>query len=186
MTSSDKRLFSPDSKNFLSPVGFKFIIERIPTVEFFCQTVNVPEISIGTRTIETRVKPYDLPGDKMTFGDLQLSFMINENMDNYYEVYKWLKGLTNPRTESQFIEYLNTIDEKGRPTDFNKITTDARLLVLNSNYTTVTTAVFMNIFPVSLSGVRFSADPSDIDYVTADATFKYTLMEFITDDNKRI
>ena len=93
MTSSSK-LFSPDSKNFLSPVGFKFLIERVPTVEFFCQTVNIPEISIGSRQIETRVKAYDTPGDKMTFGDLQLTFMINENMDNYYEIYKWLKGLS--------------------------------------------------------------------------------------------
>ncbi len=180
------RLFSPDSKNFLAPVGFKFVIERVPTVEFFCQSVNLPEMSIGTRTIDNRVKAYDLPGDKMTQGDLTLSFMINENMDNFYEIYNWLKGLTNPGTEQQFWDYMNTIDEKGRPTDFNKITTDARLLVLDSNFNTITTAVFMNIFPTSLSGVRFTADANDIDYVTADAVFKYTLMEFIDSDGKRI
>ena len=46
--------------------------------------------------------------------------------------------------------------------------------------------MFMNIFPTSLSGVRFTADANDIDYVTADAVFKYTLMEFIDSDGKRI
>ena len=185
MTSSSK-LFSPDSKNFLSPVGFKFLIERLPTVEFFCQTVNIPEISIGNRTIETRVKAYDTPGDKMTFGDLNLTFMINENMDNYYEIYKWLKGMTNPKHEEEFANYLRGVYEPGRTTDYAKITTDARLLVLDSNFNTITTTIFMDVFPVSLSGVRFSADPTDIDYVTADVTFQYTLLEFEDSDGEKV
>ena len=185
MTSSPK-FFSPDNKNFLSPVGFKFIIERIPTVEFFCQTVNIPEISIGNRTIETRVKAYDTPGDKMTFGDLNLTFLINENMDNYYEVYKWLKGLSNPRHEEEFIQYLSGVTEVGRTDNFQKATTDARLLVLDSNFNSITTTVFQNLFPVSLSGVRLSADATDIDYVTADVTFKYTLLEFIDSEGNKV
>ena len=180
------KAFSPDNKNFLSPVGFKFLIERIPTVEFFCQTVNIPEISIGNRTIETRVKAYDTPGDKMTFGDLNLTFMINENMDNYYEIYKWLKGLTNPKEEQEFMNYMMGVKEAGRKGNFQKATTDARLLVLDSNMNTITTTVFMNLFPTSLSGVRFSADPTDIDYVTADVTFKYTLLEFIDSDGNKV
>jgi hypothetical protein len=180
------KAFSPDNKNFLSPVGFKFLIERIPTVEFFCQTVNIPEISIGNRTIETRVKAYDTPGDKMTFGDLNLTFMINENMDNYYEIYKWLKGLTNPKEEEEFMNYMMGVKEPGRRGNFQKATTDARLLVLDSNMNTITTTVFMNLFPTSLSGVRFSADPTDIDYVTADVTFKYTLLEFIDSDGNKV
>ena len=180
------KAFSPDNKNFLSPVGFKFLIERIPTVEFFCQTVNIPEISIGNRTIETRVKAYDTPGDKMTFGDLNLTFMINENMDNYYEIYKWLKGLPNPKEEQEFMNYMMGVKEAGRKGNFQKATTDARLLVLDSNMNTITTTVFMNLFPTSLSGVRFSADPTDIDYVTADVTFKYTLLEFIDSDGNKV
>ena len=180
------KAFSPDNKNFLSPVGFKFLIERIPTVEFFCQTVNIPEISIGNRTIETRVKAYDTPGDKMTFGDLNLTFMINENMDNYYEIYKWLKGLTNPKEEQEFMNYMMGVKEAGRKGNFQKATTDARLLVLDSNMNTITTTVFMNLFPTSLSGVRFSADPTDIDYVTADVTFQYTLLEFEDNDGNKV
>ena len=185
MTSSTP-MFSPDSKNFLSPVGFKFLIQRIPTVEFFCQTVNIPEISIGSRQIETRVKAYDTPGDKMTFGDLNLTFMINENMDNYYEIYKWLKGMTNPKHEEEFANYLRGVYEPGRPTDYQKITTDARLLVLDSNFNSITSVVFENLFPVSLSGVRLSADATDIDYVTADVSFKYTLLEFIDSDGNKV
>jgi len=112
--------------------------------------------------------------------------MINENMDNYYEIYKWLKGMTNPKHEEEFANYLRGVYEPGRQTDYAKITTDARLLVLDSNFNSITSVVFENIFPVSLSGVRLSADATDIDYVTADVTFKYTLLEFIDSDGAKV
>ena len=97
-----------------------------------------------------------------------------------------IRDRTNPKAEEQFFEYISTVDEPGRKNTFNKITTDAQLKILDSNYNTISTAKFLNIFPVSLSGVRFTADANDIDYVTADATFKYTLMEFINSDGKII
>lgn len=183
---SKKRLFTPDNKNFLAPVGFKFILDRAKNVEYFCQSVNIPDININTRVFDTRVKQYEVPGDKLQYGDLQLTFMINEDLDNYYEIYNWLKGLTNPEHESQWYEYLESIEEEGRTSAFQKITTDARLLVLDSNYNTTATAIFTNCFPTQLGGIRFSSDQSDIDYVTADVTFKYTLLEFIDKDGNRL
>ena len=84
----DQTLFSPNNQNFLSPVGFKFIIGRTPNVDFFCQSASIPQVEIGVREISTPVKEYSLPGDKMTFGDLNLSFLVNEDLDNYYEIYK--------------------------------------------------------------------------------------------------
>ena len=68
----------------------------------------------------------------MTFGDLNLTFLINENMDNYYEIYKWMKGLSNPKEEEEFFNYLAGVKkEVGRQEPFRKATTDARLLVLD-------------------------------------------------------
>ena len=179
--------FAPKNKNFLSPVGFKFIMSRTPNVDYFCQSASIPEVSIGVREVSTPVKDYTVPGDKMTFGDLNLTFLINENMDNYYEIYKWMKGLSNPKEEEEFFNYLAGVKkEVGRQEPFRKATTDARLLVLDSNFNTITTTVFMDVFPISLSGVRFSADPTDIDYVTADVTFQYTLLEFEDNDGNKV
>ena len=110
----DGTLFSPNNKNFLSPVGFKFIIGRTPNVDYFCQSAQIPQVEIGVREIPTPVKDYAVPGDKMNFGDLNLRFLVNEDMDNYFEIYKWLKGLTNPKAQANFQKYINTVDEKGR------------------------------------------------------------------------
>ena len=181
----DGTLFSPNNKNFLSPVGFKFVIGRTPNVDYFCQSASIPEVSIGVREIPTPVKAYSVPGDKMTFGDLSLRFLVNEDMDNYFEIYKWLKGLTNPKVQSDFAKYISTVDEKGRSSQFMKTMSDARLLVLNSNYNSIATINFYNIFPTSLTTLEFDASATDINYFTAEVNFRYTIYE-ITDKEQDI
>ena len=157
----EPNLFSPSNQNFLSPIGFKFIIGRTPNVDYFCQSAAVPQVEIGVREISTPVKDYSLPGDKMTFGDLNLRFLVNEDLDNYYEIYKWLKGLTNPLHQKNFQKYLASVDEKGRPEEFDKMMSDARLLILNSNYQSISTVNFFNIFPTSLTTLEFDSAASD-------------------------
>ena len=178
----DGTLFSPSNKNFLSPVGFKFIIGRTPNVDYFCQSASIPEVGIGVREIPTPVKDYSVPGDKMVFGDLNLRFLVNEDMDNYFEIYKWLKGLTNPKSQADFQKYITTVDEKGRDSQFMKTMSDARLLVLNSNYNSIATVNFYNIFPTSLTTLEFDASATDVNYFTAEVNFRYTIYE-ITDKN---
>ena len=179
----DGTLFSPSNKNFLSPVGVKFIIGRTPNVDYFCQSASIPEVGIGVREIPTPVKDYSVPGDKMVFGDLNLRFLVNEDMDNYFEIYKWLKGLTNPKVQSDFAKYIATVDEKGRDSQFMKTMSDARLLVLNSNYNSIATVNFYNIFPTSLTTLEFDASATDINYFTAEVNFRYTIYE-IADKNQ--
>ncbi len=178
----EPNLFSPSNQNFLSPIGFKFIIGRTPNVDYFCQSAAIPQVEIGVREITTPVKEYSLPGDKMTFGDLSLRFLVNEDLDNYYEIFKWLKGLTNPKHQKNFQKYLATVDERGRTTEFDKMMSDARLLILNSNYNTISIINFLNIFPTSLTTLEFDASATDVNYLTADVNFKYTMYE-ITDKN---
>ena len=178
--------FAPKNKNFLSPVGFKFIMSRTPNVDYFCQSASIPEVSIGAREISTPVKDYTVPGDKMTFGDLTLRFLVNEDLDNYFEIYKWLKGLTNPMNTGDFQKYLAIVDEKGRDSDFTKSMSDARLLVLNSNYQSIASVNFFNIFPTSLTTLEFDAAATDINYFTAEVNFKYSLYEITDKDQNKV
>ena len=178
----DGNIFTPSYQNFLSPVGFKFVIGRTPNVDFFCQRASIPEVEIGVRNIETPIKDYQVPGDKITYSDLRLTFLVNENLDNYYEIYKWLKGLSNPKEFEDFYEYINSVDEKGRMTKFSKQMSDARLLILNSNYNVISSVNFYNIFPTSLTTLDFDSSATDINYFTAEVNFKYTLYE-ITDES---
>ena len=47
---------APDKLDYASPIQFRFTCAKLPTVEFFCQTANVPSISLGTADVETPLK----------------------------------------------------------------------------------------------------------------------------------
>jgi len=126
-----------------------------------------------------------VPGDKMTFGDLNLRFLVNEDMDNYFDISNWLTGLNNPKEQATLDKYTATVEEKGSSSQFMKTMSDARLLVLNSNYNSIATINFYNIFPTSLTRLEFDASATDINYFTAEVNFRYTIYE-ITDKEQDI
>ena len=63
---------------------------------------------------------------------------------------------------------------------------DARLLILNSNYNTISAVNFFNIFPSSLTTLEFDASATDINYFTAEVNFKYTLYEITDKDGNKV
>jgi len=94
--------------------------------------------------------------------------------------------MANPKAQEEFYQYISTVDEKGRDTNFSKMMSDARLLILNSNYNTVSTVNFYNIFPVSLTTLEFDSSATDINYFTAEVNFKYTLYEITDSDGAKV
>ncbi len=61
----------------------------------------------------------------------------------------------------------------GKATD--DVTSDGTLQILSSNLVPKFQVVFEDLFPYSLSTVTFDATDTDIEYFTADVSFKYTL-----------
>ena len=52
---------------------------------------------------------------------------------------------------------------------------DGTLLIYNSSFNPVAKVQFKDMFPSSLTPVPFTADATDINYIMATATFKYTI-----------
>ena len=100
---------APDKLDYASPIQFRFTCAKLPTVEFFCQTANIPGITLGTADVETSLKSIPFPGDKLTYGDLNVSFLVDENLNNYKELHDWLTGLGFPQSHSQFSSLLATL-----------------------------------------------------------------------------
>ena len=90
------------NRNFLSPVGFKFTLAKYPKVDFFSNSARIPELSLGTAIEPSYLKDIDIPGEKLTYGDLTIRFLVDENMENYMAVHNWLKGIGFPESPSQF------------------------------------------------------------------------------------
>ena len=161
-----------DNRNFLSGVGFKFNLTKFPKVDFFSNSARIPELNLELTQQASYLKNIDVPGERLTYGDLTLRFLVDENMENYISVYTWLKGLGFPESTKEFKEL--TTDKDGQR-DPKEAFCDGTLRILNSNYREVAKVKFIDLFPTSLTSLEFDATNTDIQFFTAEATFKYTI-----------
>ena len=162
------------NRNFLSPVGFKFTLAKYPKVSFFCNSSRIPELSLGTAIQPSYLKDLDVPGEKITYGDLSVRFLVDENLENYMSIHNWITGLGFPETTQQF---KNQTTNSDGIRDLKEQYSDGSLSILNSNYRTVGDVKFKDLFPISLT--YFDSTVTDIQYFTAEATFKYTVYNIV-------
>ena len=161
-----------DNRNFLSGVGFKFSLTKFPKVDFFSNSARIPELNLELTNQSSYLKNIDIPGERLTYGDLTLRFLVDENMENYISVYNWLKGLGFPESAK---EYKDLTTDKDGQRDNKEAFCDGTLRILNSNYREVAKVKFNDLFPTSLTSLDFDATNTDVQYFTAEATFKYTI-----------
>ena len=153
---------NPSNTNLLLSTGFRFLLGRTPNITYFCQSVNIPDISLGEVEQPTRFIPVKHPGTSWNYGDLDISFIIDENMENWREIHDWMRSLRNVE---DFTEY-----EKNASNHFS----DASVVILNSAMQPNLEVTFEKIFPKTLSGIQFSSDATDSSQLIASASFAFT------------
>ena len=161
----------PDNKNFLSPVGFQFSIQKLPHVNYFCQSANIPDITLSQTELTNPFVNLPSPGTKLTFGALDITFRVDEDMKNYREIYDWLIGLGFPDNFEQRSP-IARLKNQGKAS-VGEIFSDATLLITTASYKTNVSVGFVDAYPVSLSTLAFSLIGTDIDYLEATASFAY-------------
>lgn len=156
----------PSNISFLSPLGFKFIIKKAPHVNFFVQSVNLPNVSLGEADIETPFSKIPFPGTKLTFGNLSVTFKVDEDMKNYLEMFNWMKELGFPDNFAQYQSIANRSIYTG-----DGVFSDITLLVTTSAMNPNIEVTFFDCFPIDLSELSFDSTSADVDYLTATITF---------------
>lgn len=164
----------PQNANFLSPLGFRFLLKRSPTVNFFCTQVNIPSFELGEATMPTPFKGIPLPGDKPRFGDLTVSFKVDEQLKNYLEIFNWMAKIGFPEKYEQYASASNNPASTGYG-----VVSDATVVVLNSSMDPTTEFRFESLFPTYLSDLEFSTTESSVNYISARATFKFQMMRAV-------
>ena len=150
--------------NYLSPIGFTAHIARLPSVEFFTQRAVIPGLSIQQVEQPTPLHRIYSTGDRLDYSDLDLSFIVDENMNNYLEMLAWMEGIGSPNTSD---EYKNL--EKSE----DGVTSDITLTINNSSKNPNFQVTFFNCFPTSLSPVQLDVTQTDIQYPECSVTFRY-------------
>ena len=169
-----------DNRNFLSPVSFKFTLNRAPKVAFFSNVANIPSMDLGVATQPNYTTDIPVPGDKITFQDFTLQFLVDEDLTNYMEIQRWMRGLGFPESLQEIYDFQNTRENFEQPykSDMN-LYSDGTLIIYTSNNNVNFQVKFRSMFPYSLSTLTFDATDQDIQYFTAEVSFKYMMYNIV-------
>ena len=184
----------PTALDYSSPTQFRFLINQLPKVQYFTTEANVPGMTLSEGQFNTPLKDIELLGDKLTYEDLTIKFIVDENLENYIEMHTWLTGIGFPKDRKQFSEFRSVTSNmstttRGESKDIGDVrastpelamTSDAVMTILTNKNNPVVECRFKDVFPVSLSGLSYTQNATDVDYLTADVTFKYTIYEIVT------
>tara|TARA_B100000900_G_C20248179_1_gene580832 strand:- start:50 stop:628 length:579 start_codon:yes stop_codon:yes gene_type:complete len=183
----------PTKLDYASPTQFKFSINQLPKVEFFTTAANVPDISLSDVVIPTPFKPIPVMGQNLTYGNLSLTFIVDEFLENYRELHEWLTGIGFPKDRKQFSEFRSNKSNTGSASKTPKVDvgavgktvsdaamfSDATLTVLSNKNNPIVEVRFSNLYPVSLGALEFNQGATDVEYLTVQADFTYQLYEII-------
>ena len=175
----------PENRNLLSPNGFVFTINKMRSVDFFCQSASIPAMTMDSALQPTRFNKIYQPGDEIQYEPLSLRFLVDENMKNYYQVHDWMRTIGTPKSSREFWMERNGLqsqnsrgDEGAFLGDNDNWTSDCSLFILSSNYQPVAEFVFRGAFPISLSTLAFDTAVQDVQYFTAETFLRYNYFDY--------
>jgi len=197
MTTINSLSRQPTKLDYASPTQFKFSIIKLPKVEYFCTAVNIPGITLGgTMSQPSPLKDIPIPGEKLTYEPLSMTFLVDENLENFQEIHGWLVGLGFPRDHNEFRDLVSSGNDRfpakttQTSTEIGKVKygaantggtySDATLTILTSKNNSQLEVRFRNMFPTGLTGLSYNQQAADVDYLTATVSFEYEIYDFAT------
>ena len=184
----------PTKLDYLSPTQFKFSINQLPKVEFFTTAANIPDITLADVVIPTPFKPIPVLGQNLTYGNLSLSFIVDEFLENYRELHDWLTGIGFPKDRKQFKDFrsntsntgsasaipVQDVGKVGKTVSDSAMFSDATLTILSNKNNPIVEVRFANMYPVSLGALEFTQQAGDVEYLTVQADFTYQIYEIVS------
>ena len=159
---------SDSPKNFFVGNKFKFTItgSRFKDNEFdvMITGLTVPGLTLGLVPHPTSIRQLELPGDSVTFNDIEFEFIISENLEEWVTIYNWMQDLRN-FSKNRFN---------------NDIVADGSLILLTNKNNTNIALNFEGMFPYNLSDIPLSLNVTDGEPVLCTATFKYLDYKLLT------
>lgn len=165
----------PSTVNFLSPLGFRLIVDRAPSVNYFVQQVSLPSVNLGQASVPTPFTRLQLGGDHVTYSELAVTFKVDENFQNYLEMLSWINGLGFPDNFGQ------SFDRSTRfPVPEQQALSDIKLIVLSSSKNPIHEITFVDSYPTSLTNLNFTSTISDVDHLECTTTFAFRTFNIIS------
>jgi hypothetical protein len=163
----------PFNKSFLSNNKFDFVLKRIPNFTFLVQSVNLPGLTLASTSINTPFSTISVPGNQITFGTFSLTFLVDEDMQSWYELYDWIVQLGNPTGYNKIGSLTGPEGSTSNPLS------DATLYVKTNSNNPNFKFNFIDLYPTDLGEMNFTSSDNSQEFITASVTFNYGYYEAV-------
>lgn len=141
-----------------------FIGKDEDAVAYSCTEFNLPGISIGSIEVPTRFNPGKELDDRVSFEDLEVTFIVDEDLTNWKNIFDWMVSQGMPVGHHQYRK------EKRKQ--------DGSVQFYTSHNNIYASAKLYELMPVFLSGIVFTEGESETVVKTATARFTILYYEF--------
>jgi len=178
---------------------FKIYLPIFPTTEWFVVRANIPGVSMAQASQYTPFVDVAVVGDKLQYDNFNMTFMVDESLSNYMEMYDWVKNIGFPFSGKDQFNKLprpdnidrgnNTILQRRKfsgettstnPTSDRNLYTDITMTILTSKNNPITNVFIYDAFPISLGNIEYSQQESDTMYATCEASFAYSWFDVVS------
>ena len=183
----------PTKLDYASPTQFKFGIHQLPKVEYFVTQAELPDISLDTTVQNTPFKDIPVPGEKLTYSNLNVTFLVDEYLENYISLHDWITGLGFPLKRDQFTTFRDetsntpanggnetSVDIVGSATPDKSMYSDGYLMILSNKNNPIVQIDFQDMFPISLGALSYDQGATDVEYLSVSTTFAYNIYTLTT------
>lgn len=167
---------NPITLNKQSPLNFVLRLQRAPSLSYFCNTVKIPDVVLGVTDVGSPSLTVPFIGDHMRFGPLEITFQVDSDLQNYLEVFNWLKGIGNPSNKGKILQIL---EDNANWTGYG-VYSDIQLLTTDSYRNPSFQINFERAFPFAVSGLHFETVDPDVHFITCSVGFRFTEMHVET------
>ncbi len=176
----------PTTFDFAQTNQFKVYLPIFPTMEWFVVRANIPGVTLGQTVQATPFTDSPVSGDKLQYDDFNMTFLVDEKLENLMELYAWMMNIGFPFSRNQFNRLerpdnlnmdtksvYNSSVGRNLPTTDSNLYTDILMTIMSSKNNAVANMVIYRAFPINLSGMDYSSAESDTTYAECTVTFAY-------------
>ena len=172
------------NKSILNKNNFRLLVDKVPNVEYYVRSVNIPGLTFSETEQAAGVGLNAFfPGDKVSFDTLDVNFLVDEDLENFKEVYQWMNAIVPIKDPADFGAYVGTTQTatgllSGIDNDMNQYSDIT--LVTNTNKNIPNKFFrFHDCFPVSLGELELISG-GDSEPVTCQVEFEFSYYDIET------
>lgn len=163
---------NPTNLDLLQSTKFRLIFNNLPGITYFCQNINIPGVSLSEIPRHTPFIDLYVPGEKLVYDTLNITFLVDEEMRTWEQLHDWLRALTFPTDFNEYAQ-LPKITNRSYPKQQPQYSDASFTVHTNKNNPNIRFQ-FKDLFPTTLSPILLNASDTADNIITADATFRFS------------